>query len=109
MTKNFEDVATLGKDTFENGVKAFALISKGAQAIAVETSDYAKKAAEEHASTWKEILSAKSLENAIEIQSAYAKSSYEAFVAEATKLSGLYADLTKEAFRPFEVALAKAR
>ena len=53
-------------------------------------------------------MGAKSLEKAMEVQSDYLKSSYEDFVAEATKLGELYADLAKEAYKPFEGALAKA-
>ena len=53
-------------------------------------------------------MGAKSLEKAMEVQTEYLKSSYEDFVAEATKLGELYADLAKEAYKPFESALAKA-
>ena len=42
------------------------------------------------------------------MQSDYAKSAYETFVAEATKLSELYADLAKEAYKPFETQFGKA-
>ena len=48
------------------------------------------------------------MEKAMEVQSHYLKSSYEDFVAEATKLGELYADIAKEAYKPFEGALAKA-
>ena len=40
--------------------------------------------------------------------SQYLKSSYEDFVAQATKLGELYADLAKATYKPFEGALAKA-
>jgi hypothetical protein len=43
------------------------------------------------------------------VQSAYAKSAYEGFVAEATKLGDLYTDFAKEAYKPFEAALARAK
>jgi hypothetical protein len=53
------------------------------------------------------LIGAKSLEKAIEVQSDYVKSSYEGFVAEATKLGELYADLAKEAYKPFESQFGK--
>ena len=37
------------------------------------------------------------------------KNAYEAFVAEATKISELYADLAKDAYKPFESAVAQAK
>jgi len=109
MSKNFEDVGAFGKEFFDGGLKAFAAYSSGAQAIAIETSDYAKKAIEDSISAWQSVAAAKSFEKAVEIQSAYLKSSYESFVAEASKLNGLYADLAKDAYRPFEDVLAKAK
>ena len=35
------------------------------------------------------------------------KTAYEGFVTEATKLGELYADIAKEAYKPFEGYLAK--
>ena len=53
------------------------------------------------------LLGAKSLDKAIEIQTDYAKSAYEGFVAQATKIGELYADLAKETYKPFEGYVAK--
>ena len=50
----------------------------------------------------------RSVEAALEIQTAYVKSSYEGFVAEATKLGEMYADLAKGAYKPYEAPVAKA-
>jgi hypothetical protein len=51
----------------------------------------------------------KSRDKAIEVQTEYAKTAYEGFVAEATKLSGLYTDLAKETYKPFEGIFARAK
>ena len=61
------------------------------------------------ACTFRRLVSygAKSLEKAIEVQSDYVKSSYEGFVAEATKLGELYTALAKEAYKPFESQMSK--
>jgi phasin family protein len=86
---------------------SFGAWSKNAQAIATEVADYAKKSFEESTSAWERLLAAKSPEKAMEVQSEYLKSSYEDFVAESAKLSELYADLAKEAYKPFESVMAK--
>ena len=52
-------------------------------------------------------LSSRSWLQPIEIQTDYVKNSYETFVAQATKMSELYADMAKEAYKPFEQAAAK--
>ncbi|WP_394891792.1 phasin family protein [Mesorhizobium sp. AaZ16] len=108
MTQTFEDAGNYGKEFIDSGLKSFAALSKSAQAIAAETTDYAKKSLETGSAAMEKLLSAKSLENAIEIQADYAKQAYEGFVAEASKLSGLYADMAKDSYKPFESIVAKA-
>jgi hypothetical protein len=108
MVKNFEDMQKLGKDNMDATLKSFGALSKSAQAIAVEVADYSKKTFEDGSKALEKLFGAKSLEKAIEIQSEYAKQSYEAFVAEATKIGELYLDFAKESYRPFESYLVKA-
>lgn len=109
MTKPMDEAGKFGKEAFDNGLKSFAAVSKSAQAIAVETTDYLKKSVEDGAAAWQDVLKSKSLDRAFEVQSKYAKSAYEGFVAEATKLTELYTDMAKEAYKPFETAFAKAK
>ncbi len=106
--KSFDDMQKLGKDNMELAMKSFGAVSKGFQAIAVEVADYSKKSFEEGSATLEKLLGAKSLEKAVEIQSDYAKSAYEGFVAGATRIGELYADIAKEAYRPFEAVVSKA-
>ena len=103
-----EDVQNFGRGSVDMALTSFGAWTKGAQAIAVEVVDYSKKSAESSAAAWEKLMSAKSLEKALEVQSRYLRSSYEDFVAEATKLGELYVDLAKQAYKPFEGALAKA-
>ena len=109
MLKNFEDVQKYGKDNMDATMKAWGQMSKSVQAIAAEAADYSKKSFEEGSATLEKLLGAKSLEKAVEIQTAYAKSAYEGFVAQSTKLGELYASLAKEAFKPVETVIAKVQ
>jgi hypothetical protein len=102
-----DDVQKLGKDNMDATLKSFGAVSKSVQAIAVEMADYSKKSFEQGTAAIEKLFSAKSIEKAIEVQSDFVKSSYEGFVAEATKLSELYADLAKESYKPFESYLTK--
>jgi hypothetical protein len=103
-----EEMQKIGKESMDMALTSLGAWTKNAQAIAVEVVDYSKKSVEGSAAAWEKLIGAKSLETAMEVQSAYLKSSYEDFVAEATKLGALYADMAKEAYKPFEGALAKA-
>lgn len=103
------DTGTYGKDFMDTQLKSFASLSKGLQSIATEATEYTKKSFEDGSATVEKMLGAKSLEKAIEIQTDYAKKAYEGFVAEATKMSELYAEVAKDAYKPFESAVAKAK
>jgi len=109
MTTMIEDAGVLGKEFVNNGMKSFTSLSKSAQAIVTETSDYTKKSYESGAAAFEKLFSAKSLETAIDIQTDYAKKAYEDFVAESSKLGNLYAEMAKEAYKPFESLVAKAK
>jgi phasin family protein len=96
-----------GKDSMDMAMTAFGAWSKNLQAIASEVADYSKKAFEDSAAAFEKLIGAKSLEKAMEVQTEYLRSSYEEFVAESAKISELYADLAREAYRPFGSVLLK--
>jgi hypothetical protein len=107
MLKNFEEVQKVGQQTAETATKAFGTVSNGVQAIATELAGYSKKSFEEGTKFLEQLLGTKSVEKAIELQQSYFKNAYEGFVAQATKIGGLYADLAKETYKPLEGFVAK--
>lgn len=109
MTQAFDDLNKYGKDFIDNGVKSFTAISKGVQAIAVEATEYSKKNFESGSVALEKLFAAKSPDKAFEIQSDFAKQSYESFVSQATKMGELYAELAKDFYKPLEAAVAKAK
>lgn len=108
MNETFEEFGKYGKDFAESGLNSLASLSKGAQAIATATSEYTSRSLEEGGVVVERMLSAKSIEEAFDIQSKYLKHAYEGFVAETTTIGNLYADLARDAYRPFEAVVAKA-
>jgi hypothetical protein len=107
MLKNFDEFQKYGKEHVDSTLKAWGQVSKGVQAIAAETADYSKKSFEEGSAALEQLLGARSFEKAVEIQTAYAKTAYEGFVAQATKIGELYADIAKESYKPFESFVGK--
>jgi phasin family protein len=103
-----DQMQKFSKDNMDMAMASFGAWTKNAQAIASEFADYSKKSFEESTAALEKLMGAKSLEKAMEVQSEYLKSSYEGFVAEATKLGELYVDFAKEAYKPFEGVMAKA-
>jgi len=108
MIKNMEDVQKMGKDSMDATMKSLGMLSKASQAIAAEVADYSKKSFEDGTKVMEKLLGAKSIDKAMEIQTDYAKTAYEGFVAQATKMGELYSELAKETYKPFEAYVAKA-
>jgi phasin family protein len=102
-----EDIQKYGKEHLETVVASATSVQNGLQAIASAYGDYTKKSYEDTKSFVETLSGVKSLEKALEVQSAFAKSSYETFVAESQKIAGLYTDLAKQTFKPLEGMVAK--
>jgi phasin family protein len=108
MVRNFEDAQNLGKDSLDATLKSFGAVSKGFQAIAAETADFARKAFEDSTAASEKLFAAKSFDKAIEVQTDYLKSAYEGFVSQAAKVGQLYADVWQDAYKPFESQWVKS-
>jgi len=99
---NFDEAGKLGKETVDTMLKSYSSVAKGFQTLAMEAQDYSKKSYEDGAAVVEKLAGAKSFEKVFEIQSDYAKNAYETFVARATKMSEIYTDIAKEAYKPYE-------
>lgn len=108
-TPNFEDFQKLSKQQLDAVSAATATVAKGLQEIASESSEYSKKAFAQNSAVVERLLGAKSVETAIQIQTEYAKSAYEGFVAQASKINEICVKLAAEAFKPVETAIARAQ
>ena len=109
MVKNFEDLQQVSKESVDLAMKSVGALTKSSQAIAAEIADYSKKSFEESTAALEKLFGVKSVEKAIELQTEYAKSAYEGFVAEATKIGEMYSAMAKESYKPFETMMAKAK
>jgi hypothetical protein len=82
-------------------------LQTGVQAIASAYGDYTKKSFEDTKSFVEKLSGLKSIDKVLEVQTEFAKSAYETFVAESQKIAGLYTDLAKQTFKPLEGLAAK--
>jgi hypothetical protein len=104
---NIDDASNKGKEAMDTMMKNYSDVTKGFQAIATEATDYSKKSFQDAASFMEAMTSVKSVEAAFELQASFMKSSYESFVAEATKMGEMYAELAKVAYKPYEGTIGK--
>lgn len=109
MINGFQDFQKFGQSNVDSALKMFGDWNKGWQAIAAEMTDYSKRAFEDGTSTFEKLASAKSLEQAFEIQSSFAKRAYEDYMHQMTKIGGMYTSLAKDAYKPVEKAFQNAK
>jgi hypothetical protein len=104
-TMSVDPMQKFGKENMDMAMTAFGAWAKNAQSIATELADYSKKSFEDSAAAFEKLIGAKSVEKAVEVQTEYLRSLYEELVAETAKIGELYADLAREAYKPFESVL----
>jgi phasin family protein len=97
----------LSKEGFDATLRSYGELNKGFQAITAQVTDYSKKAFEDASRAFEQLVGSKSIEQAIEIQTQYAKKAYDTWVAEASKVSEIYVGMARDAYKPVEQAVAK--
>jgi hypothetical protein len=102
-----EDFQQYGKEQLESVVASATTVQNGLQAIATAYGDYTKKSYEDSKSFVEKLSGVKSLDKALEVQTEFAKSAYDTFLADSQKIAGLYSDLAKQTFKPLEGLAAK--
>jgi hypothetical protein len=109
MVKPFDDMQRMNQTGIDTAMKLFGEWGKSWQAIAAEMTDYTKRSFEDGTQTMEKLMTAKSVEQAIEIQSTYAKRAYDDYMHQMTKLGSMYTELAKEAYRPMERVMQGGR
>jgi phasin family protein len=99
---NYDSVVGYNKDTAEALIKSAAVAGKGAETLHNEIYAYAKQSMENSIAAGKAILSAKSVHEAIEVQTGFAKSAFENYVAELSKFNQLFTAAAKDSFAPLQ-------
>ncbi|WP_279478527.1 phasin family protein [Aureimonas sp. SK2] len=98
----FADTNKIGKDNMDNALRSISAVTKGFQQIAAETTEFTKKSYEQSAQMFERLAQVRTLDKAIELQSEYARSAYEAWVSQANKMGEIYTEIAREAYRPIE-------
>ena len=81
---------------------------KGAEALGAQAMAYSKKAVEDHVAAAKSLSGAKSVQEVIELQTTYAKSALDAYIAEVSKMSDIVSSSVKDAVKPLNERVTAA-
>lgn len=107
MATGIEDIQKLGKGNVDVAIKSAGVVSKAMQQIAAESADYTKKSFDAGAQAFEKLLAVRSLDKAVEVQSEYMKAAYEGYVGQVTRMGEIFADMAKDAYKPYEGMFGK--
>jgi len=94
------DINAQSKQNMEALVASATAATKGAEALGAQVIAFSKKAVEDNVAAAKTLGTAKSLQEVVELQTAWAKSSMEAYMGEFTRASEIVAASFKESLFP---------
>ncbi len=94
------EASSFGKENFEALLASATATQKGFETLSARYVAFSKMALENHVSAAKSIMTSKSVQEFVEKQNQYAKSSFDAYVAEVTEAAELVSGLAKEALAP---------
>lgn len=100
--QSYDQMFTYGKETMEACLKSANVAGKGAETLHNELYKFSKQAIEDQVAATKALMASKSVQEAFELQTDFAKSAFDAYVGEMTRLGELVASTTKEAVEPLQ-------
>jgi len=102
VVKNYDQFLGYGRDTVEAYMKAANATGKGVETLQNELYSFSKQSVEDSISATKALLGSKSVHEALELQTDFAKSAFESYVSQVTKFGEIFSATAKEAFEPLQ-------
>jgi phasin family protein len=96
----FADLNSHSKRNLEAMVASVTAATKGAETLGAQVTAYAKKATEDQIAAAKSLTTAKSLQEAVELQTSFAKSFLDSYLAEMNRWSDTVSGSVRESLRP---------
>jgi phasin family protein len=103
--KSYEDISKFSKENFDAYVAASTAMAKGFETLGKTWMAFTQESLESGAAVAKALLGAKTLREAVDLQTDFAKTSFDKLVGESTKLSEMSVKVANEAFEPINARL----
>jgi phasin family protein len=102
------EVNSLSKGNVEAVVESITAATKGAEAVGQQAMSFSKKHWEDAIANTKTLSTAKSIQEVIELQSKWAKSSLESYVSEMNQLAETLSSSFKDTYKPINARVTAA-
>jgi phasin family protein len=104
----FADLNAHAKRNMEAMVASMTAATKGAETLGAQAMAFSKKSVEDQVAAAKTLSAAKSLQEAVELQTSFAKTSLDAYLAEMNKWSDIVSGSVRESLRPINERVSAA-
>ena len=102
LFKNYEEFSQLSKENIDAFVKSGTVVAKGFEEAGKAWIDFTRRSLETSVETAKAVMSCKDLREVVDVQSDYARTSFDSLVNEGSKLSELGVKVANEALEPIQ-------
>lgn len=102
LARSYDDIATLNKKSVEAMMMAGNIWAKGYEDLGKAYFSYAQDSAERGTEAAKAMMTAKTVQDVVNVQTDFAKQRFDHFVAEGTKMSEMSAKVATEAMEPLQ-------
>jgi len=102
MTNNHEALQRLGQQNVETEIRLVGEWNDGWRSISAEMTDFTKQSFEDGFATVEKLLRAKSVDQALGIQSDFTARIVDGYLHKLSKIRGMYAQLLKNSCEPLE-------
>lgn len=102
------EVNAYSKKNLEAVIASVTAAAKGAEALGAETIAYSKSAMENQVAAAKSLSGAKSVQEVLELQTGFAKSALEAYIAQVSKASEIVSASMKDSMKPLNERVTAA-
>ena len=103
--KSYDEATALNKEGIDAVVKAGEVLTKGAETFGKAYYEIAQASAEASVEATKALMGAKTAKEFVEIQAEFARTSFDNFLSESTRLSEVSVKAANEAFEPLQKQL----
>lgn len=100
--KNYDQFLTYGKETAEAYARSASAAGKGVETLHNEFYAFSKKSIEDSIAATKALMGAKSVHEALELQSDFAKTAFEEYVGQVSRFGEIFAGAAKESLEPLQ-------
>ncbi len=106
--KTYEDLSRFSKDNLDAYVAAGTTVAKGLETIGRAWVSFTQETFEASTQVAKALLSAKTLREAVDVQTDFAKTTFDKLVSEGTKVSEISVKVANEAAEPISARVNAA-